>query len=75
MTVIRYDHGKVQAPPSHMKKGYSWGTTKRESKKTDDAPAPGEYEVKSMIVEGPQYTIKQKYPEKIEPTPGPGMYE
>jgi len=35
------------------KKGYSWGTTKREKKVEADGPAPGEYEIKSRIIEGP----------------------
>jgi hypothetical protein len=43
--------------------------------KKHDGPAPGDYEIGSKIVEGPQYSIYQKRNEKIEPTPGPGEYE
>jgi len=61
--------------PANAKKGFSWGTEKKAKEIKSEAPAPGQYEYKSLIVEGPQYTIKQKYKEKIEPTPGPGLYE
>ncbi len=57
------------------KKGYSWGKTERAKKMKAEGADPGQYEIPSKMVEGPQYTIKQKYPEKIEPTPGPGIYD
>ena len=37
-------------------------------------PAPGQYESKSQLIEGPQYSIYQKRDQKIEQTPGPGDY-
>ena len=38
-------------------------------------PAPGEYEVKSTLIEGPNYTIGEKRESRIERTVGPGEYE
>ena len=43
-------------------------------KKVEDLPAPGQYEARSTIQEGPQYSIYQKRDQKIEQTPGPGDY-
>ena len=43
-------------------------------KKVEDLPAPGQYELKSHLNEGPQYSIYQKRDQKIEQTPGPGDY-
>ena len=40
----------------------------------EDLPAPGQYEARSTIQEGPQYSIYQKRDQKIEQTPGPGDY-
>ena len=41
----------------------------------EDLPAPGQYEIKSRIIEGPQYSIYERREQKIEQTPGPGEYE
>ena len=43
-------------------------------KKVEDLPAPGQYELKSYLNEGPQYSIYQKRDQKIEQAPGPGDY-
>ena len=40
-----------------------------------DVPGPGQYENKSLIIEGPQYSIYGKFKSKIPLTPGPGDYE
>ena len=44
-------------------------------KDIEDAPAPGQYELKSKIIEGPHYSMGEKRDEAIESTPGPGEYE
>ena len=44
-------------------------------KEADYVPEPGAYELKSKLVEGPQYSIYEKWEQKIEPTVGPGEYE
>ena len=44
-------------------------------KKKDYVPAPGEYDIKSKIIEGPQYSILKKREDKIPETVGPGQYE
>ena len=41
----------------------------------EEVPAPGQYEVKSKILEGPTYTMGQKREEKILQSVGPGEYE
>ena len=60
--------------PEEKKKGVTIGE-RRQDKAPEDLPAPGAYEQKSKIVEGPQYSIYEKRPDKIEPTVGPGEYE
>ena len=55
-------------------KGVTIGERLRE-KEADYIPEPGAYEVRSKIVEGPQYSIYEKREQKIEPTVGPGEYE
>ena len=68
-----YDHKGKSG--SANRKGYTWGNTTREQKVKEEGPAPGDYDINSKAVEGPQYSIKMKIPTKIEPTPGPGLYE
>ena len=41
----------------------------------EDVPAPGQYELKSKIIEGPHYSMGVKRDDDIEQTPGPGEYE
>ena len=55
-------------------KGVTIGEWIRE-KEADYVPEPGAYELKSKLVEGPQYSIYEKREQKIEPTVGPGEYE
>ena len=55
-------------------KGVTIGERLRE-KEGDYIPEPGAYELKSTLVEGPQYSIYEKREQKIEQTVGPGEYE
>ncbi|CAI2384789.1 unnamed protein product [Moneuplotes crassus] len=71
---FEYEYVLVSSKPQHKIKGFTMGE-KTKNTKTEDAPGPGNYELKSRAVEGPEYTIKQKYPVKYESTPGPGDYE
>ena len=48
---------------------------RRAERAPEDAPAPGQYEIKSKIQEGPTYSIGEKRVTKIEQTVGPGEYE
>ena len=48
---------------------------RKESERYEELPGPGQYSLKSLAVEGPQYSLKPRFPEKIPETPGPGMYE
>ena len=65
--------GEYEAP-EEQKKGVTIGVRPKE-KEIEDAPAPGTYETKSQLVEGPQYSIYERRTEKIEATVGPGEYE
>ena len=55
-------------------KGFTIGEKLKE-RRPEDLPAPGQYEIKSRIIEGPQYSVGEKRYQKIEQTPGPGEYE
>ena len=46
--------------------------TKYAEKHHENIPGPGQYEKKSMIQEGPQFSIGEKRESKIPYTPGPG---
>ena len=48
---------------------------RHEEKPAEEMPAPGDYELKSTIKEGPEYSIMQRRDEKIKLTVGPGEYE
>ncbi len=54
--------------------GFTIGERLKE-RRPEDLPAPGQYEIKSRIIEGPQYSVGEKWISKIEQTPGPGEYE
>ncbi|MBK8156550.1 MAG: hypothetical protein IPK55_11410 [Streptococcus sp.] len=41
----------------------------------EDLPGPGNYELKSKIQEGPQYSMLAKRDNKYNDNPGPGQYE
>ncbi|MBK8156555.1 MAG: hypothetical protein IPK55_11435 [Streptococcus sp.] len=41
----------------------------------EDLPGPGNYELKSKIQEGPQYSVGGKIESKFNDNPGPGQYE
>ena len=60
--------------PEDRGKGVTIGERLRE-KEAEYIPEPGAYEVRSKIVEGPQYSIYEKREQKIEQTVGPGEYE
>jgi len=59
--------------PEHQQKGVSIGQKMR-VREAEDMPGPGNYEGKSTVGEGPQYSMYQKRDQKIEYTPGPGDY-
>ena len=60
--------------PNQEQKGVTIGK-RFENKPAEDIPGPGNYQAKSHIKEGPQYSIYQKREQKINFTPGPGDYE
>jgi len=45
------------------------------SKTINFVPGPGQYEQRSLVIEGPQYSIGSKIAQRKERTPGPGDYE
>ncbi len=51
--------------PEEKVRGVTIGERLRE-KEGDYVPAPGEYELKSSLVEGPQFSIQEKRYTKIE---------
>ena len=49
--------------------------TKLRDKDPEELPGPGNYEMGSKIVEGPQYSMGDRRDQRISDTPGPGTYE
>ena len=45
------------------------------SRAEEEKPGPGNYEMGSKIVEGPQYSMGDRRDQRISDTPGPGTYE
>ena len=60
--------------PEEKGQGVSIGQ-RFKTKDPEEMPAPGDYELKSKIQEGPAYTAGVKRDEKIKQTVGPGEYE
>ena len=60
--------------PVEKGKGVTIGQ-RMQSKAPEELPAPGDYELKSTIKEGPEYSMMQRREEKIRQTVGPGEYE
>ena len=65
--------GEYEAP-AEKQKGVTIGERLRE-KAPEDLPAPGQYEQKSKIIEGPQFSMGEKREDRVERTVGPGQYE
>ena len=81
-SIYQKREGKIEQTPGpgdyedlkEQKQGVTIGERLKD-RAPEDLPGPGNYDQKSRLIEGPQYSIYQKREGKIEQTPGPGDYE